>query len=229
MGLITSPHDLLQLYPDWVSLEELNTVPDWVTVSLAQTPWVVVRRAPTLEHHLAVGVRGNERHLRQALTIPESLVARKVTPEQLVWSDTQLDQHIAEHQIDRERWHTMPALQALQQLSSRWESYKIIWGPGGSAGFELATGKTTLTTASDLDIVLRCPEPLHPTIAEQLWQHTLQLPVRVDVQIETPYGAVALSEWANPVTDRVLMRTLQGPLLVADPWNPRFRSIDPKR
>lgn len=218
MGLSTAPHDLLQLNSRWVQLKADHDLPEWVLRSLEQTPWVVVRRAPALEGQIAVGVRGQERHLRQALTIPNDLVVQQVTPEQLIQSSLSPNYSL----IAKERWHTMPALQALEQLATRWQRYHLSWGPTGSAGFELATGMPALTMTSDLDIVLRCPQFLDPTVAEQLLEHTLNLPVRVDIQIETSYGAVALSEWARPATDRVLMRTLQGPLLVNDPWNPRL-------
>ena len=218
MGLSTAPHDLLQLNSRWREVEADYALPEWVLRSLEQTPWVVVRRSPALEGQIAVGVRGKERHLRQALTIPDHLVVQQVTPEQLL----QLSLSPDHRSIAKERWQTMPALQALEQLAVSWKSYDLHWGPAGSTGFELATGMPTLTMTSDLDIVLRCPSFLAPVLAEQLLEQTLDLPVRVDVQIETPYGAVALSEWARPVTDRVLMRTLQGPLLVTDPWNPRL-------
>lgn len=218
MGLSTAPHDLLQLNSRWREVEADHDLPEWVLRSLEQTPWVVVRRAPALEGQIAVGVRGKERHLRQALTIPDHLVVQQVTPEQLLQSSLSPDHR----SIAKERWKTMPALQALEQLAVSWKSYDLHWGPAGSTGFELATGMPTLTMTSDLDIVLRCPSFLAPVLAEKLLEQTLDLPVRVDVQIETPYGAVALSEWARPATDRVLMRTLQGPLLVTDPWNPRL-------
>lgn len=218
MGLSIAPHDLLQLNSRWREVEADHDLPEWVFRSLEKTPWVVVRRAPALEGQIAVGVRGKERHLRQALTIPDHLVVQQVTPEQLLQSSLSPDHR----SIAKERWHTMPALQALEQLAVSWKSYDLHWGPAGSTGFELATGMPTLTMTSDLDIVLRCTSFLAPVLAEQLLEQTLVLPVRVDVQIETPYGAVALSEWVRPATDRVLMRTLQGPLLVTDPWNPRL-------
>lgn len=219
MGLITAPHDLLQLHPHWTEIEELDNTPSWVHLSLQQTLWVVVRRAPALEGQIAVGVRGQERHLRQALNIPQSLVAQKVTPEQCIALPILTNLQI---EYRNDRWSTMPALQALEQLCSQWVDNLMIWGPTGSVGFELATGHRTVTMTSDLDILLRCAQAIEPAVAEQLWQQTLELPARVDVQIETPYGAVALREWAKPATDRVLMRTLQGPLLVSDPWNPRI-------
>ncbi|ODP26797.1 Malonate decarboxylase holo-[acyl-carrier protein] synthase [Paenibacillus nuruki] len=218
MGLSIAPHDLLQLNSRWREVEADHDLPEWVLRSLEHTPWVVVRRAPALEGQIAVGVRGKERHLRQALTIPDHLVVQQVTPEQLLQSSLSPDHR----SIAKERWHTMPALQVLEQLAVSWKSYDLHWGPAGSTGFELATGMPTLTMTSDLDIVLRCTSFLAPVLAEQLLEQTLDLPVRVDVQIETPYGAVALSEWARPATDQVLMRTLQGPLLVTDPWNPRL-------
>lgn len=218
MGLSIAPHNLLQLNSRWREVEADHDLPEWVLRSLEQTPWVVVRRAPALEGQIAVGVRGKERHLRQALTIPDHLVVQQVTPEQLLQSSLSPDHR----SIAKERWHTMPALQALEQLAVSWKPYDLHWGPAGSTGFELATGMPTLTMTSDLDIILHCTSFLAPVLAEQLLEQTLDIPVRVDVQIETPYGAVALSEWARPATDRVLMRTLQGPLLVTDPWSPRL-------
>jgi phosphoribosyl-dephospho-CoA transferase len=44
-----------------------------------------------------------------------------------------------------------------------------------------------------------------------------RLPVRVDVQIETPSGAIALAEYAANLA-RVALRTQFGPRLVENPW-----------
>ena len=40
---------------------------------------------------------------------------------------------------------------------------------------------------------------------------------RVDLQLETPAGAIALREWAGPAP-QVLLKTAHGPRLVSDPW-----------
>ena len=47
-----------------------------------------------------------------------------------------------------------------------------------------------------------------------------EAPGRVDLQLETPQGAVALREWAGEAP-RVLLKTQDGPLLVSDPWQVR--------
>ncbi|MNE89190.1 phosphoribosyl-dephospho-CoA transferase [compost metagenome] len=39
----------------------------------------------------------------------------------------------------------------------------------------------------------------------------------VDMQLQTPFGAVALREWAGPAR-RVLLKCAEGARLVVDPW-----------
>ena len=39
----------------------------------------------------------------------------------------------------------------------------------------------------------------------------------VDLQLQTPFGAVALREWAG-ASRRVLLKTVSGAHLVIDPW-----------
>ena len=50
-----------------------------------------------------------------------------------------------------------------------------------------------------------------------------KLPVRIDVLLETPAGAVALAEYARGKSV-VMLRSPQGPRLVADPWLARAAS-----
>jgi phosphoribosyl-dephospho-CoA transferase len=47
---------------------------------------------------------------------------------------------------------------------------------------------------------------------------------RIDLQLETPCGALALREWAKGAA-RVLLKTSGGPLLVGDPWATAERSV----
>ena len=42
------------------------------------------------------------------------------------------------------------------------------WGPGGSVGFEIATGAATATATSDLDLILRQDVRLGPNEATDL-------------------------------------------------------------
>ncbi|MEZ2696443.1 phosphoribosyl-dephospho-CoA transferase MdcG domain-containing protein, partial [Hafnia alvei] len=46
----------------------------------------------------------------------------------------------------------------------------------------------------------------------------VQLPCRTDVQVETPLGAFALTEWLRD--KRVMLKTSTGPVLTRDPWLP---------
>jgi phosphoribosyl-dephospho-CoA transferase len=41
--------------------------------------------------------------------------------------------------------------------------------------------------------------------------------VRIDAQLETPGGGVALNEWAEG-KPRVMVRSASGPSLIHDPW-----------
>jgi len=49
----------------------------------------------------------------------------------------------------------------------RWLTHSC-WGPGGSVGFELATGKRTTIPRSDLDIVVYANEHLSRSDAQRL-------------------------------------------------------------
>jgi phosphoribosyl-dephospho-CoA transferase len=42
----------------------------------------------------------------------------------------------------------------------------------------------------------------------------------VDMQLQTPNGAVALREWAGP-SKRVLLKNASEACLVTNPWNPQ--------
>jgi len=74
-----------------------------------------------------------------------------------------------------------------------------------------------LTATSDIDVVARAPVALSRTLAADLHDALRRLPVRVDVQIETPSGAIALAEYAANLA-RVALRTQFGPRLVENPW-----------
>ena len=118
----------------------------------------------------------------------------------------------------------LPAFVALAALQDDTASplREFVWGPTGSAGFELATQVPTVTASSDLDLLIRTHDkPLAHALAVELRDYLQALAqrvgVRVDAQLETPAGGVALAEWAAG-KPRVLARHARGPQLIADPW-----------
>ena len=64
---------------------------------------------------------------------------------------------------------------------------------------------------SDLDLILRTPQPLSRVQAQELVALLDQAVCRVDMQLQTPFGAVALREWAGP-SHRVLLKNAQSGL-----------------
>jgi phosphoribosyl-dephospho-CoA transferase len=200
------PHDMLRLTTgDGLRHEE--SVPAWVLTSLARAPWVVVRRARGPAGLIPVGVRGSTRAQRFAALLAPDAVAARVTPEDLiaerVW-----------HHVPRAR--RMGPIRVLDAVDELFSSLGLVWGPTGSVGFELATGVAVAGNASDLDVVVRSPEPWPLESAREIADHLNRLPARVDAQLDTPAGAVMLSEYARGA--RVLLRTPDGPRLTWNPW-----------
>jgi phosphoribosyl-dephospho-CoA transferase len=179
-----TPHDLLRLGR---SVSPAGA-PEWVGTALADAPWVVVRRATAGPGLIPVGVRGPTRADRFAFELDPDAVAEVVRPEDLAG-------RAAAH-LDRARDVLDP---------TGWA-----WGPTGSVGFELATGRPTVTPAGDLDLIIRAATL--PPRAELRRVHR-DLPDRADCLIETPDGALALAELASGTT-QALLRGADGPKLV---------------
>ncbi len=74
--------------------------------------------------------------------------------------------------------------------------------------------------ASDLDLILRAPQMITRNQACKLVALFDQAVCRVDMQLQTPFGAVALREWASG-SFRVLLKNADQACLVIDPWNPQ--------
>jgi phosphoribosyl-dephospho-CoA transferase len=174
--------------------------PAWAVDAVSAGHPVVVRRALAEPGQVAVGVRGRLREQRFAAAMPIAAVRRRVVPEAL---------------RDVISARDLPALQALQQL--RTVLAQACWGVSGSAGFELASGIEALHAMSDLDLILRAPDPLERNHARALLEQLDKAVCSVDLQLQTPFGAVALREWAGP-SRRVLLKTASGAHLVLDPW-----------
>ncbi|MBN2994271.1 phosphoribosyl-dephospho-CoA transferase, partial [Pseudomonas cedrina subsp. fulgida] len=90
-------------------------------------------------------------------------------------------------------------------------------GRHGQRGFRVGTGIEALHAQSDLDLILRVPRPLDRSDARDLLATLDKAVCVVDMQLQTPLGAVALREWAGP-SRQVLLKTASGARLVLDPW-----------
>lgn len=202
--LTPRPHDLLWgLRPEQLPQE----APAWARAALGGHVPVVVRRAPAESGWVAVGVRGAAREQRYATWMRLSEVSHVISPEAVARAGRW-------RQHGQRQW---PALQALEQLAQQLDALGLSWGVTGSLGFELASGIAAAHADSDLDLLLRAPEPVSWGEARALCMLLDEAPGRIDLQLETPQGAVALREWASE-SPRVLLKTRQGPLLVSDPW-----------
>ncbi|MPW20294.1 malonate decarboxylase holo-ACP synthase [Paraburkholderia sp. CNPSo 3157] len=201
-------HDILRLH----RLEAFDNEPAWVRDAFARTPFVVVRRAQVAPGFVAVGVRGAARNERYGTWARCNDIEAVVKPEALLSASTLA--------ADR---HALPALVALDALRSDSPSMldTFTWGPTGSVGFELATFKPTVTSTSDLDLLIRIPNHFPRDEAQRLQAlldtHAGSAGIRIDAQLETPAGGVALAEYASGKA-RVMTRDANGPRLVADPW-----------
>lgn len=195
-------HDLL-----WgMTLEQLPAgAPAWVIDSISAGQPVVVRRALCTAGEIAVGVRGRLREQRFASVMRVDGIQRRVEPEALC--------HVL---VERD----LPAVRALDQLRPMLDDCGWVWGVSGSAGFELASGIEALHPQSDLDLILRTPQPLYRSQAQELVKILDAASCPVDMQLQTPFGAVALREWAGS-SRKVLLKSAVGACLVDDPWNPQ--------
>ncbi|MGE8496321.1 MAG: malonate decarboxylase holo-ACP synthase [Pseudomonas sp.] len=195
------PHDLLWGF----NVKHLPAdAPAWCEAALCEAPPVVVRRAPPRRGWVAVGLRGSGRAERCPAWLPVSAVSALLSPEHLCQRLPDSGMHL-------------PVWQALLKLRPLLNASGLRWGVTGSAGFELASGIPATHAGSDLDLLLRAPEPLAPAAARQLLAALGDTPCRVDIQMQTPLGGVALAEWARAPA-RVMVKGEQGPQLVADPW-----------
>jgi phosphoribosyl-dephospho-CoA transferase len=193
------PHDLLWGLP--ASALPVDA-PAWAFEVVGLGHPVVVRRARVAAGLVAVGVRGRSRDQRYATHMKLDEVQRRVRPEALNTMTPDAD------------W---PALRALQQIRPLMEALGLPWGVAGSAGFELASGVPVLHAGSDLDLILRTPHFIDRQHAARLVEQLAGAVCRIDLQLQTPLGAVALREWAG-TSRQVLLKTEDGARLVDNPW-----------
>jgi len=195
------PHDLVRLTSGAVSLAG---APEWVCACLAGAPWAVVRHDRPVPGQIAVGIRGPTREQRWATYIPRSGIVGIRTPESL--------RPVGD-------WTAAPdvaAMRTLRALTPSLNSGGAAWGPTGSAGFSLATGHVAVGQASDLDLLLRCPDRPGRSWLDGMARLFAGQEARVDCQVETPAGVAHLDDLRRDGPS--LVRTSAGPRLCADPW-----------
>ncbi len=203
-----APHDLL-----WVDgragLLAHDPLPSWADDEWIGFAPVVVRRehvqAPDL---IPVGLRGQTRSQRCKAYLHKSCVARRVCPEELARFD-----FVSQHT----HLPAFPAVTAFIRLAPLLDAIGLPWGPTGSVGFALAAGLPVLHQNSDLDLVVRAARPLGQQQLSSLLALDGIAQCRIDIQIETPFGAFALAEFAAGHVE-FLLKTDFGPRLTDDPW-----------
>jgi phosphoribosyl-dephospho-CoA transferase len=199
-------HDLLEVEPErFLSLH--TSVPEWSAEGLRRVPFLVVRRGFIAEQTIPVGVRGPERNQRWAAFCEPGLVKSITTPPELL-----------KRSVPAFRADSVPAFGSLSLLKDRWTGFDRAWGPGGSVGFELATGSHVAKPESDLDIVIYANEPITTVEAKSLCTLATGLPVAVDIRVETRTCGFSLKEYANQGPTPILLRTPCGVRLGSVSW-----------
>ncbi|MBB6143116.1 phosphoribosyl-dephospho-CoA transferase [Silvibacterium bohemicum] len=172
-----------------------------------QRPWVVVRRERISDGLLPVGMRGSERNERCAGFTRWSEVLETRRPDELRLL------------LAADSRRTLLAFQTLAYLECRLAGLDENWGPGGSVGFELASGIPAVREGSDLDLILFAPKKLEITEAQNLWRIISSAPGKVDALIETPFCGFSLQEFVTASPRKMLLRTSDGRVLGSDPWD----------
>ncbi|HAU5647455.1 MULTISPECIES: malonate decarboxylase holo-ACP synthase [Serratia] len=195
------PHDLIWLTQRG-ALE--GVVDAWVSDFWHIGLPVVVRRDTDAKGRIPIGVRGLRRDLRAAGWIRPDMIAHICKPESLVKTDMLLRSPFI---------FLAPVRSAVLLSQHKWP---WTWGITGSTGYSLATGISVNHVKSDLDLLIRAPQPLPRELLVK-WQILLMRGgCRADTQLETLHGAFALNEWLHG--GKVLLKTSRGPRLVSDPW-----------
>jgi phosphoribosyl-dephospho-CoA transferase len=213
-GHSVQTHDLLEIDAKQL-LSSQASAPQWVQGELRKSPFVVVRRGPAPGHEIPIGVRGTGRNQRWATFCHSKLVKGVLTPSQLL-----------SRAIPTSREDAIPALRALHLLKERWMERTLPWGPGGSVAFELASGRHVVMPESDLDIVIYAERRMTAEEAKSLRDRTVNLPVIVDIRVETPVCGFSLREFASRSPAAILLRAPSGIVLGRDPWGAELRSVD---
>jgi phosphoribosyl-dephospho-CoA transferase len=208
-------HDLLEIDANQL-IDAQASAPQWAEGELRESPFAVVRRGPAPGHQIPIGVRGTGRNQRWATFCHPKLVKSVLTPSQLLI-----------RAIPTSRASAIPAFRALDLLKERWMENVLLWGPGGSVAFELASGRHVATPESDLDIVIYAERRMSAEEAKSLCDRAMNLPAVVDTRVETPVCGFSLKEFAGRGSAAILLRLPRGIVLAKDPWGDEIGSMDP--
>jgi phosphoribosyl-dephospho-CoA transferase len=170
-------------------------------------PWVVVRRGRISDGLIPVGVRGMQRHERWAGFASLSEVLETRRPDQLRLL------------LAEDSRRGLQAFQTLSYLESQLVGLNMSWGPGGSVGYELASGVPAVRVDSDLDLIIFSHRKLDIAEARDLWRVVSSVPGKVDTLVETPCGGFSLEEFVTTSPRKILLRTSDGRIFGSDPWN----------
>ena len=172
-----------------------------------QRPWVVVRRGRISDGLIPVGVRGSQRHERCAGFTQLNEVSETRRPDQLRLL------------LAEDSRRALQAFRTLSYLENNLVGLDMNWGPGGSVGYELASGIPAVRSGSDLDFILFAPKKLEITEAHDLWRMICSAPGKVDALVETPCCGFSLQEFVTASHRKILLRTSDGRILGSNPWN----------
>jgi phosphoribosyl-dephospho-CoA transferase len=203
LTVLPLPHDLVLLRPGH-GAAIASDAPPWVRASLARAPWAVVRNGHAADGKLPVGIRGATRDQRWAASAGQSAIAAVRPPESI------------RHEASWAVFPDVAAVRALRAIAESLDRDWTRWGPTGGVGFSLATGWVTVTQASDLDLLLRCPVRPARKSLDALASLFSRQEARVDAQVETPSGTAHLDDLRRDGPS--LVRTPAGPRLCPDPW-----------
>jgi phosphoribosyl-dephospho-CoA transferase len=199
-------HDLILLRSE-TAVTSTDGGPACPYLNPNQRPWVVVRRGRISDELIPVGVRGSQRHERRAGFTRLSEVLETRHPDQL------------RVQLAEDSRRALQAFRTLSYLESRLVGLDMSWGPGGSVGYELASGIPAVRADSDLDFILFAPRKLEITEAQDLWRMISSAPGKVDALVETPCCGFSLEEFVTTSHRKILLRTSDGRVLGSNPWN----------
>ena len=199
-------HDLILLRTA-SALISTRSGPACPYLNLNQRPWVVVRRGRISDGLIPVGVRGPQRHERCAGFTRLSEVIETRRPDQL------------RMMLASNSRRSLQAFRTLSYLESHLVGLDMSWGPGGSVGYELASGIPAVRTDSDLDFILFAPREFDIAEAQDLWRMINGAPGKVDALVETPCCAFSLEEFATNSHRKILLRTNEGRVLGSNPWS----------
>ena len=190
-------HDIVRFH----TIEHLvhfTEIPAWIAHAKSAQNYAVVRRIPITEK-VPIGLRGNSRKERHACFINREAILEIIRPTDLV---AKISSGRAEHY--------MSTLNDVKRIIAK---HRLLWGPTGSIGFELATGIKVTNPYSDYDIAIYIEE-IDIAVLKKLFISLNSLETKLDVQIELKnVGSFILLDFIKNYSSGFLIRTIHGPQL----------------